>query len=244
MHNTIHFILQGKGGIGKSLVAVLLTQFFQSREENLNLKAFDTDQENTTFAHYKALDVQHVQVMNESRTINAKRFDELMEALLTTDGTFIVDNGANTFSPLLAYMVENKVIDFLVDNEKTVYLHTIVGGGDTLTDTANGFNSIAQGIENAPIVLWLNEHFGPMKTSTGKNFVDTAVFKNHEERLHGVVLLQARNPQTYGDDVQKMNTKRLTISEIMQSPEFTLMEKQRIRSVANDVFAQLEQIEF
>lgn len=242
MDNTIHFILQGKGGIGKSFVAVMLAQYFKSK--GANLKAFDTDQENTTFAHYKALGAQHIPVMNESRTIDAKRFDSLMEKLLTEEGTFVIDNGANTFSPLLAYMVENDVVSFLTDSGKKVYLHTVVGGGDTLTDTANGFNSIAQGIEDAPLVLWLNEHFGPMKTVEGKEFTETKVFKANQDRLHGAVLLQARNHQTYGDDVKKMNTKRLTVEEIMQSPDFALMEKQRIRNVAKDVFGQLEKIEF
>ncbi|MFA1264071.1 conjugal transfer protein TraL (plasmid) [Xanthomonas axonopodis pv. fascicularis] len=242
MQNTIHFILQGKGGIGKSFIAVMLAQFFKSK--GADLKAFDTDQENTTFAHYKALGAQHIPVMNESRTIDAKRFDALMEKLLTEDGTFVIDNGANTFSPLLAYMVENNVISFLTENDKKVYLHTVVGGGDTLADTANGFNSIAQGIGDAPVVLWLNEHFGPMKTDEGKDFTDTKVFKANQSRLHGVVSLQARNHQTYGDDIKKMNTKRLTVDEIMQSSDFALMEKQRIRNVAKDVFGQLDKIEF
>lgn len=242
MQNTIHFILQGKGGIGKSFVAALLSQFFKSK--GAELKAFDTDQENDTFAQYKALSVQHIPVMNASRTIEAKQFDVLMEKLLTEDGTFVIDNGANTFSPLLAYMVENDVISFLIENGKKVYIHTIVGGGDTLADTANGFNSIAQGIEGAPVVLWLNEHFGSMKTDEGKDFTDTKAFKANQARLHGVVTLQARNHQTYGDDIKKMNTKRLTVEEIMQSPDFALMEKQRIRNVAKDVFGQLEKIEF
>lgn len=93
-------------------------------------------------------------------------------------------------------------------------------------------------------MLWLNEHFGPMKTVEGKEFTETKVFKANQDRLHGAVLLQARNHQTYGDDVKKMNTKRLTVEEIMQSPDFALMEKQRIRNVAKDVFGQLEKIEF
>lgn len=241
MDNTIHFILQGKGGIGKSFVAVMLAQYFKSK--GANLKAFDTDQENTTFSHYKALGAQHVPVMNESRTIDAKRFDGLMETLLTEEGTFVIDNGANTFSPLLAYMIENDAVPFMVENGKTVYLHTVVGGGDTIADTANGFNSIAQGID-APLVLWMNEHFGPMKTPDGKDFTETKVFKSHQDRLHGTVVLQARNHQTHGQDMKKMNTKRLTVEEVMQSPDFVMMEKQRIRSFTKDVFSQLEKIEF
>lgn len=241
MHNTIHFILQGKGGCGKSLIAAMLAQFFQSK--GADLKAFDTDQENTTFAQYRALGAQHVSVMNASRTIDAKRFDLLMESLVTQEGTFVIDNGANTFSPLLAYMVENDVVDFLREHGKTVYVHTVIGGGDTLADTSNGFYSIAQGVD-APIVLWLNEHFGAMTTVEGKELADTKVFKANKERLHGVLVLHSRNHQTYGEDIRKMNGMRMTVEEVMQSTDFTLMEKQRMRNVSKDIFGQLEQVEF
>ena len=58
MQNTIHFILQGKGGCGKSFVASLLAQFFAAQDADL--KTFDTDQENNTFSQYAQLNVQHV----------------------------------------------------------------------------------------------------------------------------------------------------------------------------------------
>ena len=41
-----------------------------------------------------------------------------------------------------------------------------------------------------------------------------------------------------------MNTKRLTVDEVMKSSDFALMEKQRIRNVAKDIFGQLEKFEF
>ncbi|QFY42331.1 hypothetical protein F6R98_06565 [Candidatus Methylospira mobilis] len=242
MQNTVHFILQGKGGIGKSFIAVLLSQYFASKQADL--KAYDTDQENTTFAHYKSLNAQHIPVMDYSRTVDAKRFDSLIENILTEDGTYVIDNGANTFSPLLAYMVENNVVDFLQENGKTVYIHTVIGGGDVLIDTANGFESIANGIDNAPIIIWLNEYFGKTATTEGKEFTDTKIYIRNEDRLHGLITLHERNRQTYGDDIKKMNTKRLTVLEIMESTDFTIMEKQRISTVVKDVYTQLDAIAF
>jgi len=242
MQNTVHFVLQGKGGIGKSFVAALLAQYFQ--DQGAELIAFDTDQENTTFAHYKALNVRHVPVMTEARTIDAKRFDGLMEQILNENGTVVVDNGANTFSPLIAYMMENRVPEFLTESGKRVYVHTVVGGGDTLSDTANGMKSIADGLTDVPLVLWLNAHFGELKTREGQAFVETPLFKRLQERVRGVIMLHGRNPQTYGDDIKRMNVARLTVAEVMQSADFAVMEKQRIRTVAKDVYAQLERIEF
>jgi hypothetical protein len=40
----------------------------------------------------------------------------------------------------------------LRDAGKTTYIHTIVGGGDTLNDTASGFYAIAQKVEGTRIV--------------------------------------------------------------------------------------------
>lgn len=236
MKNSVHFVLQGKGGIGKSYVTVLLAQFIKSL--GIEPICFDTDQENTTFAHYKALNVRHIPVMDESRVVDAKKFDVLMEELLTKEGTFVIDTGANTFSNLLAYIVENDVIAMLKNSGRTVYVHTIVGGGDTLLDTANGFNSIAVGV-STPIVLWLNPHFGKLKTDDGKDFDETKVFKNHQDKLSGVVVLHARTSSTFGDDIKRMNTKRFTFAEIMASPDFSTMEKHRIKQVETNLFEQL-----
>lgn len=251
LENTIHFILQAKGGIGKSLASALLAQFFL--RIGLDFKGFDLDQENTTFAGFGALGVTHINVYDGDRNVDPKRFDILMEALLTQDGTFVIDTGANTFSSLLSYLIENNVFELLAQNNKKVFVHTIVGGGAELEHTASGFNSIAKYTE-APIVLWLNEHFGKLEVETaqkddhGKNiykpFTETNVYKSNEGRLAGVVLLHSRNAKTTGEDIRKMNTLKMTVNEVMTNPKFGLMEKNRIQIVANDIFGQLSNISF
>lgn len=77
MHNTVHFILQGKGGIGKTLVSTILAQWVAGKDE-LPLRCYDTDQENATFSRYKAMNVKHVPVMTDTRMIDPKRFDALL----------------------------------------------------------------------------------------------------------------------------------------------------------------------
>ena len=237
MQNTVHFVLQAKGGIGKSFVSTLLAQHVI--HETGSARCFDTDQENTTFAHYAALCVRHIALADSSRVINPKRFDTLMETLLTEEGNFVVDTGANTFSNLLAYMVENEVFALLKSARKTTYVHTIVGGGDTLADTANGFYAIAQKVSGTRIVLWFNEHFGDIKTAEGKPFTETQAYRQCAGRLTGTVTLFRRNPATFGEDIRKLNTKRHTIAQALASTEYTLMEKQRIKTFSRDVFDQL-----
>ncbi|MCY1450732.1 Protein TraL [compost metagenome] len=141
-------------------------------------------------------------------------------------------------------MVENQVVDFLQESGKKVYIHTIVGGGDVLVDTATGFKSIAEGVPRASLILWMNEHFGKLVSPQGKQFTDMTVFLDNQDRIGGTVLLPERNHQTYGDDIKHMNQLRLTFDEVMSSGEFTIMEKQRIKNVARDIYAQLDNIEF
>ena len=242
MHNTVHFILQGKGGIGKTLVSTILAQWLAGKDsDEFPLRCYDTDQENATFSRYKAMAVKHVPVMTDSRNIDPKRFDALMIDLLEQEGNCVVDNGANTFSPLMGYLLENDCFDLLKESGRTVYIHTIVGGGDTLHDTAMGFVSTAKSTD-VPLVLWENEHFGLLQSATGKQFHDSATYAEHAGRVVGRVVLTQRNADTFGADIKKMNIARLTAEEVRASDKFNVMEKQRIKVVFRDLFEQLDKV--
>ena len=95
MQNTVHFVLQAKGGIGKSFVSTLLAQHMIN--ETGAVRCFDTDQENTTFKHYAALAVTHIKLTDQSRLIDPKKFDSLMETLLTEEGNFVIGSLRSAF---------------------------------------------------------------------------------------------------------------------------------------------------
>jgi len=58
------------------------------------------------------------------------------------------------------------------------------------------------------------------------------------------IRLAQRNPDTFGADIKKMNTARMTLDEVMQSEKFNVMEKQRIKLVYRDIFDQLDNVEW
>jgi hypothetical protein len=240
MENTVHFILQGKGGIGKTLVSTILAQWMAGQDER-PLRCFDTDQENPTFSRYKAMNVRHVPVMTDTRTIDPKRFDALMIDLLEDEGNCVVDNGANTFSPLMAYLLENDCFAMLREAGRKVYIHVIVGGGDTLHDTATGFTTTAKATD-VPLVLWENQHFGLLQSASGKQFTESQTYAEYAARVAGRVILSARNADTFGADIKKMNIARLTLDEVRASDKFNVMEKQRIKVVFRDLFEQLDKV--
>lgn len=240
MKNTVHFVLQGKGGIGKTLVSSIIAQYIKDKFPN-TLKSYDTDQENATLSAYKALNVSPVDVMNEDRTINRKMFDKmLLEILAESDKNVVIDNGANTFSPLMSYLMENSFIDLLQESGKKVYIHTIIGGGDNLKDTTSGFVSLAKQTA-CPMVIWLNEN---ASWGTTENFVKSEVFVKNADNVIGVVLLQGRNSDTFGDDIKRMQKMRLTLSEVRENENFNVLERSRLNTVISDIYNKLDAVEW
>jgi hypothetical protein len=117
---------------------------------------------NQTFSQYAALGAQHLRLMDGNQ-LDRRRFDSLMENILGSDETFIVDNGASTFIPLWHYMVESRVPAVLREANRRLIIHTVITGGQALADTVMGFKSLAEGCETRSIIVWINEYFGPVE---------------------------------------------------------------------------------
>ncbi len=238
--NAIHLILQGKGGVGKSLVSALLAQYFGNL--GAKVKCIDTDPVNQTFAKYKALGAQHVKIMEGSK-IDERNFDQLMERLLSEDGIFVVDNGAASFVPLSNYLLENNAFEMLAEAGRSVYIHCVITGAQAITDTVSGFVALAEQTPQKNIVVWLNEYFGAIERD-GKVFTEMKAYRDHQEKIRGIVRIAKRNQDTFGKDIELMASKNLTFAETLEYPEFSIMAKQRIKTVQRDIFTQLDEIGF
>ena len=89
----IHLSLQGKGGVGKSLAASILAQYFMARGKPV--RCIDSDPVNKTLSQYAALRAEPFMLLRDG-IVDQRAFDQLMETMLTEEGTFVVDNGAST----------------------------------------------------------------------------------------------------------------------------------------------------
>ena len=237
--NQVHLVLQGKGGVGKSMISAILGQYFQHRKTTPH--CFDTDPVNATFAQYQALGAEHINVLRRG-AIHDKRFDELFEKICQIEGVCIVDTGATTFVPLWSYILENDILSFLAAQSRRVFVHSVVVGGQALTDTLNGFKRLAETTTEKNVIVWLNEYFGEI-SKEGKSFEQFRVAEEQAHKLLGTVLILERNPNTYGDDMRQMLSNRLTFEEAIRLPDFSLVSKQRLTIIRRELFEQLDRIE-
>jgi hypothetical protein len=235
----VHLSLQGKGGVGKSLAASILAQYLI--QKGLNVVCVDTDPVNQTLTQYARLAASHLKLLKDCR-IDARAFDGLMERLLTEDGVFVVDNGASTFIPLWHYILENDVVAVLRDAGRRLFVHCVVTGGQALIDTLTGFGELAKTTPERNVIVWVNEYFGPVQDN-GKPFVEMKVFTEHFEKVAGTVGIRKRSPDTFGRDMEEMLQRKLTFEEAIASPGFSIMARQRLKTVRQDLFEQLERLQ-
>ena len=232
----VHFTLQGKGGVGKSFVSALITQYLN--EKGQPVVAVDTDPVNATLAGYKAFGTERLELM-EGGSLVERNFDSLIERVVADDTNFVIDNGAASFIPLSYYIAENDAINLIGQHGKQVVIHTVVTGGQAMKDTLAGFVSLVEQMPgDARIVVWLNEFFGDIEAD-GKAFEDMRAYHNNKDRVHGLVRIARQTGSTFGKDVQLMLDSKLTFDEVATAPEFGLMSKSRLAQVKKAIFDQL-----
>jgi CobQ/CobB/MinD/ParA nucleotide binding domain len=235
---TVHFSLQGKGGVGKSVVASWLAQYFRSKD--LFVTCIDTDPVNATLTQFKDLNAEHLNVL-KAGGINEKQFDALVERVCSRKGIYIVDTGATTFVPLWHYMLEHQLFRFLMEQGRRVFVHLVVTGGQGMQDTLAGFKRVAETAPDKSIVVWLNEYFGEVERD-GKRFEDLQLAQQFAAQLAGAVLIRERNRNTFGDDIKLMLQGFLTFDAAIRSEQFGLVSKQRLTIVRRDLFDQLDSL--
>jgi len=225
MKPSIHIVMQGKGGVGKSVIARLLQEYMIS--ERRPFIGFDADPVNQTFAAHGNAFVTAVDLLDDSRII-PERFDSLMESIFFNDDkTVILDTGASSFLPFMEYFSKNKITDVLQEEGFEVFIHTVVTGATSAKDTILGFLQLVKRFsDTSNVIVWENSYFGAVELD-GKLFGEIPDVKKainsesvmaiiplpKEYDLHEKALLQfLDNGDSFAEASAKDNTKYDTMT--------------------------------
>ncbi|ECP6248871.1 TPA: conjugal transfer protein TraL [Campylobacter coli] len=236
----IHFVLNGKGGIGKSFISSLLCQYFLDKGESI--VAIDTDPNNTTLLNVKALKAKFLQLIDDDDgKFDVRAFDKIVELAFEKKAeNYIIDSGATTFIPLIDYLKENEVLDFLTNNNLEVYMHVPIVGGQARDDTILGLTQLTEAF-NCSFVVWINEYHGSI-IKDNLEFEETKEYQAIKEKIKAIVYLNALSKDTFGKDLLELTSKNLTFGEAMQDKSFSLMSKQRLKIFKDKAFSQISNI--
>jgi adenylylsulfate kinase-like enzyme len=233
----IHMTLQGKGGVGKSFVASLMTQYLIYR--GLRPRAFDTDPVNHTLAGFRAYNATPIELLKDN-AIDPLKFEEMVVTLLEEDGPFVVDNGASSFIAMWDYIVRNGIRELLKDNGRRLYIHTVLQAGEAQQECLNGFRQVAELAEPGTIIVWENRILGPVEHE-GKTFRDMKVYQNNASKVLGAVELP-ENDVFRASDLKKLTTEKLTFEEGQKHPMFNKISQKRLQMYQHYIFTQMDRV--
>lgn len=236
----IDMIFQGKGGVGKSYVASLLAQYGQAK--GYAVSCIDTDPVNASFAGYKALNANVIDIM-DGDDVNPRNFDQIFDAIaaLPDDGTqLVIDNGAATFLPLGSYMGKNTIPALIRSETKhDLRLHSVITGGQAMNDTLIGLKTLLKTFPDLPIVVWINPFFGDL-VKNGQPFSEFKIYKENKHRLEAIVSIPPiTDARTFGEDLKDVLNNRLTFSEYAASDR-PLMQRHRMKRYWEEAFSAMD----
>lgn len=242
--NTVHIVLQGKGGVGKSLVASFLVQYLQQKhrlDECGPVLCIDTDPVNRTLSRYQDFAAIQIDLLNDAQSVDTRRFDDLVDLNIEHDGPAVVDNGASTFIAFTAYLAENDAFGILKQHGSDVTIHVVITGGQALDDTIGGLLHVLA-TQTVPVVVWQNNYFGEV-AKDGLPFAESAIYKNSAGKIIGLINLERGTHDTFGKDIAVMVQNHITFERALASAEhFGASARSRIQRVRDNIFGQLADV--
>lgn len=230
----IHLVAQGKGGVGKSVIACLLAQYLLDTGKDVT--CFDTDWVNPSFSEYKRFHFEKLRVTEKDNSkYDDLYFEDIFTKAIAAPNDVVIDSGASTFIPLIDYLNTFDVsaslkaigIDFIV--------HSVATGNEDEDNAISGIYKIA----NTPIkkfVIWQNQYFG---------MVNQKSFKSWSEKQFSKII--ARPVLSTGEGIvlnsfQKLLKDRKTFAEHIDNPEVFIFDRDRMRLLREQIYAEISKI--
>lgn len=238
LDKSIHFVMQSKGGVGKSVVASMLSQYLLETLNEQEVHTIDLDPNNKTLSSYKALKTEQINIIkDDENTIDQSKFDGFLQKFLIGNKTYVVDTGSGEYLELNNYLSLMSITDLISQFDKTMCIHVPVVYGQAESDTKWCLAKLAQTYPDAKIIIWENEFF-TKATSDIKKLDAFNVFDN----IIGVVSMPKLNTDTFEKDFKDMIRAGRTFNEVQGGVEFGLFSKTRLKRIKENLYSNLDDV--
>ncbi len=234
--SNIHLVIQGKGGVGKSLLAFYLAQYI--KEKTGKCLVFDTDPLNPTLSRTTSLDATILRILAEDNiTILKTAFDQMIEACVSMDSDAVIDIGTSSFISMLEYCDLNGIYELWQEMGHSCILHSIITGKD-FAETCRLFGVVMEKtgrLDSISSIVWLNPYAGPVEMD-GRGFERASVYRENESHIRAVLPMPAFTSDMFKPDFLAMMNSNRTFDEMLADSNVPIMTRQRIRMMKREVF--------
>lgn len=232
--NTFHFIVQPKGGTGKTFVAYLLFQFLH--ENGCNVIGYDTDNLCYCFSEFHEFHVRKIKIANDGKTSAPITFAPVLDEMAQIGNCThaVIDNAAATAPQFENYLRQNDTIAKIMANGDKVFFHIVIAGGGQINASVAHFARISDLYPDIPLYVWLNDYFGSI-IMHDKTFLEFNAYQSRKNRIVGIVEIESQKNALIPPDIQDMLTKRLSFKAFLADPNNSIAVRGRMHKFWNDM---------
>jgi hypothetical protein len=183
LNGDINMFMTAKGGVGKTFISNFIAQW--GIKNNRPFHVVDLDQSNAMLASLPELNAQSIQLKEENRFMD-ERFDSFVREIVKTDGNYLIDMGASTFSDVWRWMDENSMLEVMRHHGRKVVVHCVITGGEELLHTLGSFDEVCQQMDDRGVVVWINPFLGKVEQD-GKTFDELKVYIKNRDKVLAIV---------------------------------------------------------
>jgi len=238
---TLHVVLQAKDGIGKTVVALLLSQCIE--ETGKPVLSVDADPVHASPSGLAMTGRERLSLFTGDR-IDGPAHDRFMARLRHEDVQVVVDSATSGFVPIGRYLVENDVAAGMSEAGHDVVAHVVVTGGPAMLATMKGLDAVARHFpRRIRVVVWLNEYFGPIVNTKGTPFEELPAYTDNRAHIFALVRL-ARLSETACADLQMMFQRHLTFARALAPDNTNILcvQKSRLFRIREVLWPQIARV--
>ena len=226
----VHLIGGEKGGVGKSMVARLLAQYFIDKE--LPFIGFDTDRSHGALLRFYA------DYASPALVDSYEALDRIVESAVEQPGRrVLVDLAAQTQEPLVRWMDESGVLDMAdLSGIALHYWHVMDSGRDSVDLLARLLDRFGQRLHYVIVRNQIrDDDFGQLQRS------------GQLERALGLGASDISIKHLHDPVMQKIDARNASFwaarnGSAIDGPGLGLMERQRLKMWLNHAYGELERV--
>ena len=240
----VHFIMQAKGGVGKSFIAIILAQYLIEKKGSMSL--FDTDPSNQTFFETSALNVRYIDLMSKNNyQVDIAKFDLMYSLILSAPNDVLIDSGSSSYIQLFSYLTADFAASMMMDDAIEMIVHVPVIGGESREVCFEKLYELVKALPDAKFVLWLNNY----PTSVFKEVDDDCLekekyFIRSKDRLSAIVSMPEFNEGTFGYALKQLMDNHKLFNEVLEPNKIinfgnrpiTSIEKFRLKIIKQKIW--------
>lgn len=217
---TLNLVSGSKGGIGKTLIAKTISEYF--RFEKVRHVVIDTDAANSSLIQCKFFKAIPFKLTNSDNLISSEQLPELITEYADAEN-LVIDSGANTYLPWLLFIKDNLGREIIESLGFKIIVHVPVVPGPMYVECVKCLNELAKADPNLDIAVWLNNGF-----KTNSSPISYYDFKNTDvvldnQNIKYIVELPTCDP-IRRRVLENINNNNYAMSEIADTPNDKLQK--------------------